>query len=224
MRAFLQSRCVPFVRQISEVGPALSAPTKSKQTRLASACTIHEVSGKPGAHYQELKKMKPHVAVLVITAVLSGAIWAPAIQADGKESDDVQLIQSEWTIVSLDDGVMKKGDWLKEKAIGSVWIVRGDRVVLKSSLKDEKEFTLEEGAGELIIKLFPSRSPKEIDIKSGDGLPDGLGIYELNENTLKLCMANHKDVARPTKFETKPGGEWVIIVLKRTNKEEEKGK
>jgi uncharacterized protein (TIGR03067 family) len=165
---------------------------------------------------QELKKMKTRLVTLVATAILSGAVWAaPVAGVKSKESDDARLIQGKWTIVSLDDGVMKKGNWLKEKALGLVLVVRGDRVAPKSSLKEGKEFELEEGAKALKIKLDPSRSPKEIDIKIGE-LPDALGIYELDKDTLKLCMANHKDVPRPTKFETKPGSEWLLVVLKRS--------
>jgi uncharacterized protein (TIGR03067 family) len=61
-------------------------------------------------------------------------------------------------------------------------------------------------------KLDPTASPKTIDIIRKDEVT--LGIYELEGDTLRICLA--KDLRRPTKFESKSEtGLWTLAVFKR---------
>jgi uncharacterized protein (TIGR03067 family) len=65
------------------------------------------------------------------------------------------------------------------------------------------------------FRLDPDFEPKRIDTKTisdgTNGLP-GYGVYELDGDTLKLCLDSNE---RPISFETKPGTDSVLWVLKR---------
>jgi uncharacterized protein (TIGR03067 family) len=61
-------------------------------------------------------------------------------------------------------------------------------------------------------KLDPTASPKTIDIIRKDEVT--LGIYELEGDTLRICLA--KDLRRPTKFESKSEtGRNALVIFKR---------
>ena len=63
----------------------------------------------------------------------------------------------------------------------------------------------------------PTKKPKTIDFTPTDGEGKGnlyLGIYELGENTRKLCFAPPgKD--RPTEFISMPGSEHILVTFER---------
>ncbi len=67
------------------------------------------------------------------------------------------------------------------------------------------------------FSLDLAKKPKTIDVIFSEGPEAGKvykGIYELDGDTYKVCMAvPGKD--RPTAFETKPGSNCVLEVLKR---------
>jgi uncharacterized protein (TIGR03067 family) len=123
-----------------------------------------------------------------------------------KSSDDMSQIQGEWRVVSFDDGRKKEFDWLRKVAVDTILVVKDDAVTVK------------DGQDKLKIKLDSSRSPKSIDIMAGSLTYEG--IYKLEEKSFKLCIANRTNVPRPTKFETKEGGEWLYVELKRENKDQ----
>lgn len=61
-------------------------------------------------------------------------------------------------------------------------------------------------------KLDPTASPKTIDIIKKDKVE--LGIYELEGDTLRICLT--KDLRRPTKFESKSEtGRNALVIFKR---------
>ena len=63
----------------------------------------------------------------------------------------------------------------------------------------------------------PTKKPKTIDFTQTEGEGKGnlyLGIYELSENTRKLCFAPPgKD--RPTEFISMPGSEHILVTFER---------
>jgi uncharacterized protein (TIGR03067 family) len=68
-----------------------------------------------------------------------------------------------------------------------------------------------------VYKLDPAKAPRTIDLTVlGDDLRrDALGLYELEGDTLKVCLAlNPENVAeRPTEFSSKPKGDSVRVVV-----------
>jgi uncharacterized protein (TIGR03067 family) len=86
------------------------------------------------------------------------------------------------------------------------------------TVKGEK-YTLKTGADTIegTHKLDPSKKPKTIDAVRTAGPDKGqmlLGIYELSDDTFKICVAAAgKD--RPTEFASKPGSGNRLMVFKR---------
>src|SRR5262249_19717379 len=91
---------------------------------------------------------------------------------------------------------------------------KGSKLICKG-----RDFTATSPEGTLhgIFSIDVSRSPKTIDVTFTDGADKGkhfLGIYELKDDSYKVCMAEPgKD--RPQAFESKPGSVQVLEVLKR---------
>ena len=94
--------------------------------------------------------------------------------------------------------------------------VQEEKVIL--TVKGEK-YTLQTGKEtvEGTHKLDPTRKPKTIDAVRTAGPDKGktlLGIYELTNDTFKICVAAPgKD--RPTEFASKPGSGTRLMVFKR---------
>ena len=66
------------------------------------------------------------------------------------------------------------------------------------------------------FKLDDSKKPMEIDVTPGDGPDAGKlmrGIYSLNKDELKLCLA-HAEQERPKSLD-KPGDMVIIVTLKK---------
>ena len=87
-------------------------------------------------------------------------------------------------------------------AVGVRFVVQHDRV----AGKDDKEAFMS-------FKLYSSQAPKEINIKMG--YSSYAGIYDLSDQSLKLCIGMFPDTPRPTKFEANDDGQWAYVVLKR---------
>ena len=66
-------------------------------------------------------------------------------------------------------------------------------------------------------KLNPAKKPKEITTTNDDGKTH-LGIYELDGDTLTICMHQEDGADRPTEFATKADTKVVLVVLKREKK------
>ncbi len=68
-------------------------------------------------------------------------------------------------------------------------------------------------------QIDPTKQPKTIDFIPSEGRTRGqvyLGIYELGDNTRKLCYADPGKV-RPTGFWSLPGSGYVLVTLERVS-------
>jgi uncharacterized protein (TIGR03067 family) len=65
------------------------------------------------------------------------------------------------------------------------------------------------------FKLNPAGKPKEIDISPADENKTLEGIYQIDKDTLKICLAPDGNDGRPSEFATKEGKNFVLIVLER---------
>jgi len=71
--------------------------------------------------------------------------------------------------------------------------------------------------GKGTISLDAGKSPKEVDTKFSEGPIAGktsLGIYELDGDTLKSCVAEPGD-PRPKTFASRRGTRLMLVVYKR---------
>lgn len=63
------------------------------------------------------------------------------------------------------------------------------------------------------FRLDPGRTPKAYDLTTADGMAV-LGIYELDGDTLKVCLSAPGD-ERPKAMKTAPDDERTLVVYKR---------
>jgi uncharacterized protein (TIGR03067 family) len=66
------------------------------------------------------------------------------------------------------------------------------------------------------IKVDPSKKPKTVDLTRTEGPEKGdtaLGIYELNGDELKLCIAQRSNQPRPTEFTA--GDKSTLFIFRR---------
>ena len=67
-----------------------------------------------------------------------------------------------------------------------------------------------------LFKIDQSTSPKQIYVSSIDDPSQSvLGIYEVNDDTLKVCFTLDNNTNRPDKFETRPDSNKVLVVFKK---------
>ena len=87
--------------------------------------------------------------------------------------------------------------------------IAGDKLSFSRTRKGEKQ-NFDNGSYEIVDA---GAKPKMIDL-TGFPKPDVkmLGIYELDGNTLKICVGKSK---RPTEFASKPGSKTGVLVLRR---------
>ncbi len=64
-------------------------------------------------------------------------------------------------------------------------------------------------------KIDPSKKPAEIEVTPDDNGRTLKGIYQIEKDTLKICVCGNPDGERPTEFATKEGEPNVLITLKR---------
>jgi uncharacterized protein (TIGR03067 family) len=71
------------------------------------------------------------------------------------------------------------------------------------------------------VMVYPDKKPKAVDLKITEGGEKGktaLGIYKLEGDEVKFCLAEPGTNSRPKDFTTKKGTKLMIIVLKREKK------
>jgi uncharacterized protein (TIGR03067 family) len=90
---------------------------------------------------------------------------------------------------------------------GMTLVLKGDRwTLVQGSQKASGTYTVD-----------PDKKPKQLDTVWTEGMEKGqkqLGIYELTDDTYKVCMGM-PGKPRPTEFVSKPGSGHFLEVLKR---------
>ena len=145
--------------------------------------------------------MKLRCLVLLLVGVFLAADKAKPNVAEG----DKDKIQGSWTVVAM----VQRGKNRPEKAIREIQLrltFAGEKMTFTSAFH-EKEDT------DNVFKLDPTKTPKEIDLTFEFGKKPSKGIYELDGDTLRICMSTE----RPATFSTKGKGDETITlwVLKR---------
>ncbi len=146
--------------------------------------------------------------LLILTTGLLVAADGPG--KDDPSKGDLDKLRGTWLTVSLvNDGKTlvdekvppKAGPTTKLAYDGNKWMVKvGDKAVATGT-----------------IKIDSTKMPKEIDVMDASGMKNGktqLGIYELDGDTYKYCVAP-AGKPRPTEFTSKEGSGHSLIVSKR---------
>ncbi len=188
-----------------------------------------------------MSKLKAVVAVVLLLGfigtgaiVLSGGVAAqnatpaPSLAEErakpphAKPKTDNDKLQGTWRVFEMiTDGKPNVKEHPDDEADA---IFTGDKLVLVAQPAGKKflEFT---------NKLDATKKPKAIDLTITGGTGKGKvahGIYELDGDTLKLCLPQDVDAARPTEFTSIEGARHVLFTMRRQKppqkQEEEKGK
>ena len=150
--------------------------------------------------------MNRRILIVLAVAFLMAAD-TPKDEAIKKEAD---MLQGIWRVASAErDGMAAPEDEMKKITI----TIKGDKLTARRTENADKP---EEKVYEMSFILDPSQKPKCIDVTYMDGerkSESSQGIYELNGDTLKICMSRGN--TRPTEFETKADSQRHLMVLKR---------
>jgi len=139
--------------------------------------------------------------ILIIVCLLVSGHGA---QQSAGPSDDVETLQGSWAFVSLEVEGSKLPDAMLS---GSKIIIKGE------NFKSISAGITYEGK----MKIDRNSTPKTLDLTFTEGPEKGrtsLGIYELDGETLKICLSLAGST-RPTEFASKPGSGFAFETLKR---------
>lgn len=141
-----------------------------------------------------------------LLSIVSGIVVAISLAARGQaapQSDDLQLIQGTWQVVS---GV-RGGQAVPDEAVATMTMTINDREILTKTPNGEVA---------LSYTIDASKSPKTIDVDVNGEI--GMGIYSLDGDTLKIV---HGEIGtdRPTEFSSPEGSEINMLILKRIKPE-----
>jgi uncharacterized protein (TIGR03067 family) len=136
------------------------------------------------------------VALLVIGLLTSVAVS----QADQSE---MEKLQGTWKVISMErEGKAAPEDVIR---VQGAWIIQGDKIAVGSSKGVRSTY-----------RLDPSKKPKAIDVSSTDPKVKTIpGIYELEGDTLRLCLSYPDNKERPTAFAAPTGSKVSFYVFKR---------
>jgi len=142
---------------------------------------------------------------LLLVLSIMGLVAPDELRDDDAAKKDLEKVQGTWTMAALEvDGKPVP----EEKLKSSMLTIKGDKYIIK--IKDETH--------ETIIKLDPTKKPKEIDMTFTEGANKDKvlkGIYELDGDKFKICRALLPDKDRPTEFGTWPDTGVFLVTWKR---------
>jgi uncharacterized protein (TIGR03067 family) len=134
---------------------------------------------------------------------------APLLFAAGTDDpkNDRAKIQGTWEVVEF----VVNGQAIPEEQSKEMrFVFTEDKMTLMGSPgRDKREYT---------YTLDPAVTPRAIDTSPLDGPfkgKKGPAIYELDGDTLKLCIPNKETKDRPTEFKSPKGSTIGLFVLRR---------
>lgn len=143
-----------------------------------------------------------------LLALFAGGLFAAGLlAADDKKDAPEDALVGTWALEKFETG--KPGSGLPADDVAKIKLVikKGGKLTLIQADGKEKEST---------FKLDPISKQKAIDI-TGD-TNTSLGLYELDGDVLKLCMAQGGK-RRPTELKPDGTGDVVVMTLKRVKDE-----
>jgi uncharacterized protein (TIGR03067 family) len=153
--------------------------------------------------------MKSQSLLLWICCALLVPLAAIAVEDDAKEKaiqKDRKLLEGKWRIVSLEIN----GNKAKDEDARKLTVLNG---------KDESWTLYSEGkeVAKGTNSFDPTQTPKTMDFTITEGGGKGnvhLGIYEIGENSRKICFAP-PNKGRPTQFKSDQGSEHILVIFER---------
>jgi uncharacterized protein (TIGR03067 family) len=128
-----------------------------------------------------------------------------SLMAQDETEKELKKMEGSWKVIgSQVDNIRIPLEAYKKVVI----MIKGEKIQFKDGDKIYDEIE---------IDIDPATTPKEIDYHYLAGLKKGVrerGIYELDGDRLKICMAQPKQ-KRPTEFASKKGTGQQLLILKR---------
>jgi uncharacterized protein (TIGR03067 family) len=154
---------------------------------------------------REEPSMFARLCLVTVSLSLLSAWTVLAVQETASEKD-MKALQGKWQVVSMS----KAGKEAKIANAFKYLVFDGDKI--KFMVDAEKEI---KAPGR--FKVDASKTPNTIDVveKIGDKDSTGLLIYELQGDSLKLCVSAKFEKERPKAFSSTPDDKQTLIVLKR---------
>jgi len=151
--------------------------------------------------------------LLVLAAALAG------VAADDDASKkDLKAMQGHWKLQSFTlDGEVAPPDDVKAMRV----VVEGNKWKMVSGkpnhpVKPGSGRRSQDDAETVTITLDAAKKPAAIDFMDAKRKEKNEGIYQLGDDTLKVCFNMKK--GRPVKFASKKGSEAVLLILQRDKK------
>src|SRR5262249_13976175 len=135
--------------------------------------------------------------ILIAAATLIIAAPAPKEEDIKKEKEALKGL---WRVTSLEIN----GKEVPDEKIKRFELVFANSSVTVKANTQERESTFD---------VDPSKKPKTIDLMHKDKLT--LGIYQLEGDRMKMCLALEGSKKRPTDFVSKEGSDTQFFVMRR---------
>jgi uncharacterized protein (TIGR03067 family) len=139
-------------------------------------------------------------------ALFTGLCFA----ADAKEDavkKELEKLQGTWKVVkAIKEGRAKSDDELKEMHA----VITADKLTVKLTVKASEDLS-----ETTPFTIDPSKQPTTIDLTIGKRTLQG--IYELDKDTLKICVSLEED-KRPTEFTSTDKSRTSLLILQREKK------
>jgi uncharacterized protein (TIGR03067 family) len=147
---------------------------------------------------------------IAIVSAAQGGEQKAALKSNAREAahEDLEKLQGTWDRVSME---LEGEEWPAEKIEGWTAMYEGDRLTLRVNGKVYRNS---------IVTLDPSRSPRAMNSWDLDGPAEDEtvpGIYQINDDTMKVCFAKPGN-KRPTEFTSKKGGGFIYCEYKKAPK------
>jgi len=145
-----------------------------------------------------------------LALILIASIAAVAGTDDAKK--DLDKMQGTWTVTAAE----RDGPKVPEKELQAMQVVIKDVVIDIIHDRNDKHSIHEKSC----LTLTPTTKPRSFDLALTKGAKSKLavGIYELTDNTLKLCW-RRAGGERPSEFAVKPKSDSGLFVFRRDKKE-----
>jgi uncharacterized protein (TIGR03067 family) len=137
--------------------------------------------------------------------ILAGLLLAADNPSDQAVKDELAKLKGTWTIETVERNGMKMN------AISSQVVIADDKYTQKASGD-----AIEDGT----LKLDPSKKPPTIDLIIMSGADKGkkqVGVYELKDDVLRLCLALPGAEQRPMEID---GKKFIVFTLKKEKAKE----
>ena len=145
----------------------------------------------------------------LVGGTLVTALGAVATAGDAKDEaikKDLKQYEGTWRVVALE----VNGNKVRDEDAKKLTVVNGSDGTWSLRSEDQE---ISKGTS----TIDPTKKPKTINFTPTEGEGKGneyLGIYELGENTRRLCFAL-PGKERPTEFSSTAGSEHILVTFER---------